>query len=745
MRSGKLMLKQYKKHILLSAVGLTALTIGATTSALSLTGNLSKLPLLGQWFQAQTKIPADLDLSQNEESALLPLVGLSAADRAAALQKIAEDRPSIDRNRARYLLANDLIQHDHGGQALPWLDGLEKDYPVLAPQVLVKRAEAYRSIGEGAKAEATWKQVLEQYPKDTAAAEALFQLGQKNPQYWDQAIEQFPAHPRTIEIAITRLETKPNQPQLLLLLARHAIYLPNIRGILDRLKQEYASQLKPEDWEAIGFAYWENVFYGSAGAAYDKAPNTPLNMYRTGRGAQLGGRGGDAIVAYKQLVQAYPNAPETGMALVRLADFAETSQQAIGYLDQAIDRFPDRAAEALLTKSKLLQKLNSNESALQAQKSILTQHSQSDTAAAIRWEQAELNAKKGDAQAAWEWARQVVNENSDSEFAPEAAFWVGKWAAKLGRQQEAQTAFEYVLSRYPQSYYAWRSATLLGWDVGNFTTVRQKLPKVVKPVERPALLTGSDAVKELYLLGQNRDAWSRWQMEFTNQRQPTVAEQFTDGLLRLSVNDNLDGIFMLSSLSWREPAAEKVQVGMIKQQPGYWQALYPFPFMQTIEQWSQQRQLNPMLVTALIRQESRFEPAIESSAGALGLMQVMPDTADWIAKQINLKNYNLRTPEDSIKLGTWYLDHTHDEYADNSLLAVASYNAGPGAVADWVKETGTSDPDQFVEQIPYPETKGYVKSVFENYWNYLRLYNPEVSQQLARYSTEHSTLLSPKR
>lgn len=739
------MLKQYKKHILLSTVGLTALTLGATTSALTLTGNLSKLPLVGTWFQTQTAIPSDLNLSQDEGSALLPLVGLSTADRAAPLEELAKGKTSVDRNRARYLLASDLIQQDHAGKALPWLDGLEKDYPVLAPQVLLKQAQAYAAIGDGAKAEATWKQIIEQHPKDPAAAEALFTLGKKNSQYWDQVLAQFPSHPRGVEIAITRLEEKPDQPRLLLLLARHAVYLPNIRGILDRLKTEYASQLKPEDWEAIGFAYWENVFYGSAGAAYDKAPNTPLNLYRTGRGAQLGGRGGDAIVAYKQLIQAYPDAKETGMALVRLADLAATPQEAIGYLDQAINRFPDQAAEALLTKSKLLQQLNSNESALQAQKSILTQYSQSDTAAAIRWEQAELNAKKGDAQAAWEWARQVVNENPDSEFAPEAAFWVGKWAAKIGRNQEAQTAFEYVLSRYPQSYYAWRSATILGWDVGNFSTVRQKLPQVVKPVERPALLSGSNALKELYLLGQNRDAWSRWQVEFTNQRQPSVAEQFTDGLLRLGMNDNLDGIFMLSGLSWREPAAEKTQVATIKQQPGYWQALYPFPFMQTIEQWSQQRQLNPMLVTALIRQESRFEPAIESSAGALGLMQVMPDTADWIAKQINLKNYNLRTPEDSIKLGTWYLDHTHDEYADNSLMAVASYNAGPGAVADWVKEFGTSDPDQFVEQIPYPETKGYVKSVFENYWNYLRLYNPEISQKLARYSTEHSTLLSPKR
>jgi len=136
----------------------------------------------------------------------------------------------------------------------------------------------------------------------------------------------------------------------------------------------------------------------------------------------------------------------------------------------------------------------------------------------------------------------------------------------------------------------------------------------------------------------------------------------------------------------------------------------------------------------LIRQESRFMPNITSSAGAKGLMQVMPDTGAWIAKQIKLKEYQLAEPDDNIKLGTWYLDYTHDEYANNSMLAVASYNAGPGAVGGWIARKGMGDPDQFVEAIPYDETRGYVKSVFENYWNYLRLYNPEISQKLAQVS-----------
>lgn len=726
-----------RKQVVLSAV--LVLTLGATASVWAARELLPRLPGIGSWFGRDT-IPADLDLSASQASEVLTLANQPAAERADRLQEIAKQGSGRERQQARYLLATDLIQQDRGGQALPWLKGLERDYPVLATHILAKRAQAYAATGNQAEAEKTWQTLVDQYPQDPVTVEALYHLGKTDPQYWDRALTQFPAHPRSIEIALTRLEQNPKQPQLLLLLARHGVYLEGIKGILDRLKQEYAAQLTPEDWQDIGFAYWENVYYGSAGSAYAKAPPSALNLYRAARGAQLGERYDDAVRGYKALLQAFPDEPETGLALLRLADLAETPAEAMGYLDQAIQRFPKQAPEALLAKSKILQAQNSPDTALQVRQSILKQYSNSETAAEIRWEQAELLDKQGDLNGAWAWAKQILAENPDSEVAPKAGFWIGKWAAQLGQQAQSQAAYEQVLSTYPESYYAWRSATLLGWDVGDFSTVRQKLPQVVKAAQRTTLPAGSDALRELYQLGQDRDAWTLWQVEFTNRLKPTVAEQFTDGLLRLGVQDHLDGLFMLSSLAWREPAAEKAEVKAIKRQPEYWRALYPFPFLEPIEQWSQQRQLNPMLVTALIRQESRFEPKIESVAGAKGLMQVMPETADWVAAQIGLKPFNLEDPVDNINLGTWYLDYTHREYDNNSLFAVASYNAGPGSVADWIERFGISDLDRFVEQIPFPETRGYVESVFGNYWNYLRLYNPEVSQQLAQFSEDHAHL-----
>lgn len=723
------------------------LTLAASTGGLSLlAGALFPIEQLKEVSQAPSNAIGSLTAFKPKaenvgapSAVISPLVAKSPTQRAEPLkQAVQKLSPSLERNRARYLLATDLINQGQGDKALEQLKDLEKDYAVLAPHVLLKRAQAFQATGNQKEATSTLQELVQRHPQDAATAEALFILGRNNPKYWDQALAQFPSHPRTVEIAKTRLKQNPKQLPLLLTVARYGIDAKGYTETLDRLVSQFANQLKPEDWEAIGFGYWENQVYDKAAIAYSRAPQTALNVYRSGRGLHLTGKPG-AEQRYRQTVQQFPQSNEAGLALTRLADLANTPQMAIAYLDQIIQNFPNRAPDAMLEKSKLLDKMNSGKTAAKLRQTILTQYANSDAAAEMRWSYARDRAKVGDFKLAKQWAEPILTNNSTSEIAAEAGFWVGKWAQRLNQPDQAAKIFQQVLSQHPESYYAWRSAAILGWNVGDFNTVRSLNPQVAKPTARPELPVGSPALKELYQLGQEQDAWAQWQTEFQNRYQPTVAEQFTDGVMRLGVGDNLDGIFMVASLRDRDNPQDQAQYQQLRQQIAYWQALYPFPYVDQIESWSQQRQLNPMLVTALIRQESRFEPNIKSVAGAVGLMQVMPDTATYIANNIKLKEFKLDDPETNIKLGTWYLDYTHAEYSNNTMLAVASYNAGPGAVGSWLSKSKTQDPDEFVENIPYDETRGYVKSVMGNYWNYLRLYNPEISQRVAQITNDHPT------
>ena len=725
--------KQRKIQIALAISGVCALLIGATVGTKYgswLEPWISRLPFQGQ---SSSKLQAKTD-----SSAVMSLASVSADERAAQLEAIANGQKSLERSRARYLLAADLIQQKQGKKALTWLEGLESEYTVLAPYIALKRAQAYELTGNKAKAKATWQEVLQRYPQHPVLPEALSALSRTSAKDWESAIAQFPGHPRSLEFVRRQLQQNPNQPRYMLLLVKYAPQTPDITSILDRLVAQHAAQLKPEDWEAIARIYWDKQEYSKGGSAYAGAPQTAQNAYRFARGLELSSKREDAKSAYQFLIKEFPTAPEAGTSLIRLANLSQTPE-ALPYLDQVINKFPDQGGEALIEKAQILQETNNAQAASQARQLLLTKYGSSEAAAEFRWNEAQKLAAAGNFKGAYEQAHQIITQSPKSKFAPRAGFWEGKWATKLGRQGDAKAAFEQTLANYPQSYYAWRSAVFLGWNVGNFTTVRQMNPQVVRPTERSLPPAGSEALKELYQLGQDLDAWTLWQAEFRNRIQPTVAEQFTDGIMQLKVGKHQSGISLVSKLEDRETPAEQTQYQALRQQMAYWHALYPFPYMDLIETWSEKRQINPLLVTALIRQESRFEPRIRSIAGATGLMQLIPTTAAAEAKTNKLSKYTLENPKDNIQLGTSYLDTTHRYYNNNSMLAVASYNAGPGNVSKWLKERGTIDPDEFVESIPFEETKGYVKNVFGNYWNYLRLYNPEISQAVAKQSSDHPT------
>ena len=712
------------------ACGVVALGLGGTFALLSETVFSEYSFPWGE--TSQTANPANPPGAEGETLSPEALQGLDLTDLEAMAQ---HRRPTLDRSRARFLLAQRLAESNPEA-ALPWLENLETDYAPLAPHILSLRADLAAKQGQTDQAQTLWQDLLNTYPTSPVAAEALYHLGkvagEQNPQYHDRLLVEWPAHPLSVEIALDRLEQNPNDLSRLLQVAQYGHYTFALGDVLDRLTTEYAAQLSPQEWEVIAFAAWETVNYRKAAPAYSKAPATALNLYRAGRSYHLMGEGDRARALYRQLLQKFPDTPEAALGLKHLATLQSSVDvgESVQLWQKLYETFPDQRALALVEKSNLLLQLGSDQSAQQARKSVLTQHSQTESAANLRWELLQTAMEEGKIPVVTSTIATLQQDNGDQPISAHASFVVGHWLRGKGQESQAQNHFRWVLKHHPESYFAWRSAVELGLPVGNFTTLWRAQPalQLSPPADPLKPLAGSVAFQELYRLGITQSAWRLWQVEFSNRVEPSFAEQLTDGLVRMNVGQYLDGIFMLHSLAWRTDSTDRAAYATLRQNPAYWQALYPFAFGDLIQTWSHDRSLNPLLVIALMRQESRFMPGIVSSAGAVGLMQVMPDTASWIAGQTDIGNYNLTDPNDSIKLGSWYLNYTHEEWQGNSLLAVASYNAGPGNVQDWVQRFGFTDPDRFVEQIPFPETQGYVESVFENYWNYLRLYNPEVSK-----------------
>jgi soluble lytic murein transglycosylase len=166
---------------------------------------------------------------------------------------------------------------------------------------------------------------------------------------------------------------------------------------------------------------------------------------------------------------------------------------------------------------------------------------------------------------------------------------------------------------------------------------------------------------------------------------------------------------------------------------------YPLAFREQIAKAARHASVPPDLLQALMREESALDPNALSSAGALGLTQLMPSTARSIAQRLKLRDYStprLADPEVNIRIGAAYLGELYRRF-HHPVLALASYNAGPGAVAGWMKARGALPLDVFVEEIPLDETRTYVKRCLRSFAAYQYLYGngqpriPQLGQELA--------------
>ena len=135
-----------------------------------------------------------------------------------------------------------------------------------------------------------------------------------------------------------------------------------------------------------------------------------------------------------------------------------------------------------------------------------------------------------------------------------------------------------------------------------------------------------------------------------------------------------------------------------------------------------------------MREESTFNPRAISRAGAVGLMQIMPKTGDFIAMKTRAGSVDreaLLRPELNVRFGSWYLGYLARKFDNNLVLTIAGYNAGPKAVQRWVKK-GPAELDEFVEEIPYSETRAYAKRVIKSYTVYLKSGGIDPSRRFIR-------------
>lgn len=159
-----------------------------------------------------------------------------------------------------------------------------------------------------------------------------------------------------------------------------------------------------------------------------------------------------------------------------------------------------------------------------------------------------------------------------------------------------------------------------------------------------------------------------------------------------------------------------------------WKMLYPLKYEELVTKYATTYGNDPYLVTAIMYRESRFDPNALSPKGAIGLMQIMPDTAEWINQSVKLENFttnDLYKPEVNIHLANWYIANLSKEFNGNLVLILAAYNAGRGNVHKWLDTRNWAGEVHQIKDIPFPETQKFVNNVLTLYQRYLQLYEGE--------------------
>ncbi len=314
----------------------------------------------------------------------------------------------------------------------------------------------------------------------------------------------------------------------------------------------------------------------------------------------------------------------------------------------------------------------------------------------------------------WREVKAAVEKMSPAQRnEPTWVYWLGRAVQVQGNTGEAQALFTRIAGEH--HFYARLAAEELGLP---FAIPPKGHTPGAEDVAAVARSTGFQRALAFYLLGQRLESAREWiwSIRGMDDKQLLAAAEFArqNEMFDRAIN-TADKTLALHDFSVR----------------------YLAPYRDALGEKARAQQLEEAWVLGLVRQESRFIAAVKSSAGAAGLMQLMPATAKWVAGRMGMQDYSWARVTDThvnAALGTYYLRHVLDDLDGSPVLAAAAYNAGPGRARKW-RDTRALEGAVYAETIPFNETRDYVKKVMNNTMYYAALMGGQVRSLKARLGT----------
>ncbi len=452
------------------------------------------------------------------------------------------------------------------------------------------------------------------------------------------------------------------------------------------------------------------------------------------------GQEATARAMFEQVVQSQPPTPNSARSAYYLAVLDERA----GDLEAAIagygrvldlDASIELADDALWWQGRLLEQVGRVDEAEESYRRLVSEFAGSKWAAEARIREGLVYYDDGRFGGAAE-VFAAIAEDSQGEERQRALLWQGKALAEAGDEEAAEVIWESLRQEAQADYYGLRAGVLLGRARGSLSDAgldEEEQPDWAAIEGWLAEATGEHPLaaltrtlfdrhwapgQELLALGLRREAGA----EFAAMLEEAGGD--AAALYQLARFLQPVGMADISSRAAVRLLRAVPEEAAARAPDDLWRLAYPAPFVGSLREAADEEEVPDILLLAMVRQESFFNPEAGSPAGAFGLTQVIGPTAEEIAADLAVDDFefaSLRRPSVSMRFGAHYLREQLDTFDGNLYPALAAYNGGPGSSLRWL-EAARDDVDRFVEEIEFSETKLYVRLVSENLARYRQLY-----------------------
>jgi peptidoglycan lytic transglycosylase len=603
------------------------------------------------------------------------------------------------------------------------LNGLENELPLIADYVIYYQGAGYENLSDLGNASIQFNRVLTQYPDSGLKKKTLSRLGDIYTESSDYA---------NAERIFRSLYTEESDRDL------KASYLESLGQALEKegkyaeavntykrvwvefpeTKSSYSAQkeaLQLGTAQGIAFVPTESDYLQRADTLYKLSKwSSAVQSYQmvSSLSTEAKTRMGISMINAGKLNEAERvlsgiNSPESLFWRAKLKSKQGLDQEASSLYSQIHVLYPssELAPEGLYNAGRLFQINNDYQNAIKTYDILIRTYPKNEFAEDGAWNLGWIYYRKGMYREALTTFSAFTNSSSTFNAA-NARYWKARTLEKEGKKEEAMAEYRELAGTTTPTYYSYLAQRKTGYTPA-YPNISPETTQL-----NPAAAARKEKAEYLIRLGLPEDA--RLEIEKMEALANTQEEFVTVSLLYSRVDDYYNSIKVAQDIGL--PQANTLS--------------FPQGYKDIVASYAKKYGVDEYLVYSVIREESRFQKDVVSPADAVGLMQLIPPTAKIVANEIGIPGFTtemLTIPRVNIEMGIYYLKQVLDKFNGDVELALASYNAGPNRAADWKVDFYGLDKDEFVEEIPFRETRNYIRRILRSYGAYKAIYGSSAS------------------